>query len=436
MEKCDVIVLGAGPYGLSSAAHLQQVKGLEVRVFGKVMSFWSCHMPKGMVLRSPRVASNLSDPDSALTVDAFQSAVGRRIGAVPPPAVTTDWSRLNMSQRLPVEDFIDYGHWFARQARLSVDSRTVERIDADPAGYHLILNDGETVVTRRVVVAGGIKFFARKPEVFAGLPKTLVSHTSEVADLGQFRGKEILIVGGGQSALETAAICHESGVQVSVAVREPQVRWFGRRPWMHKGTLGGLLYGPSDVGPALVSQLAERPNLFRLFPRSTQDRWGVRCICPGASSWVKERVNHVPILTGRVVERAHSQGERLRVRFNDGSERVVDHVLLGTGYQVNIAGYPFLSASLLERIARVNGFPCLDRGFESSAPGLYFVGAAAAWSFGPLMRFVAGAKFASQRVAHRIRQHKPRSVAQEAVPTLAAPAASFMGGEASREERT
>jgi hypothetical protein len=128
---------------------------------------------------------------------------------------------------------------------------------------------------------------------------------------------------------------------------------------MHTGLLGWMLYGPSDVGPAFVSQLTERPHLFRRLPRSTQDRWGVRSICPGASAWVKERLDDVPILSGRVVERAYTQGERLCVRLSDGSARVVDRVLFGTGYQVNIAEYPFLSPSVLERVQRVNGFPWL-----------------------------------------------------------------------------
>jgi hypothetical protein len=397
-----------------------------MRIFGEVMSFWSHHMPKGMVLRSPREASHLSDPDSAFSVHAFANAVGRRVRAVPPPVVTGDFARKTMSQRVPVEDFVDYGHWFARQAGLSVDSRTIERIDLDPAGYRLTFDRGEGLVARRVVVAGGIKPFARKPKIFDGLPGTLVSHTAEETNLRQFRDQEVLIVGGGQSALESAALCHEAGARVTVVVREPQVSWFGQRPWMHKGVLGWMLYGPSDVGPALVSQLAERPHLFRRLPRSLQDSWGVRCVCPGGAPWVKERLGGgVPIYTGLFVERAYTRGERLCVRLNDGSERVVDRVLLGTGYQVNIAEYPFLSASVLERIERVNGFPRLDEGFESSAPGLHFVGAPAAWSFGPLMRFVAGARFASQRVAERVRERKLQPSAQQTKSALPAPAGAF-----------
>ena len=80
MASCDVAVIGAGPYGLSAAAHLRTVKGLEVRLFGEPMSFWDRHMPAGMLLRSPWEASHISDPDGAFTLDAYRSPRLRRSG--------------------------------------------------------------------------------------------------------------------------------------------------------------------------------------------------------------------------------------------------------------------------------------------------------------------------------------------------------------------
>src|SRR5213079_230240 len=58
MSACDVAIVGAGPYGLSAAAHLRAANGLDVRVFGEPMSFWERHMPKGMLLRSPLEGSH------------------------------------------------------------------------------------------------------------------------------------------------------------------------------------------------------------------------------------------------------------------------------------------------------------------------------------------------------------------------------------------
>lgn len=153
----------------------------------------------------------------------------------------------------------------------------------------------------------------------------------------------------------------------------------------------------------------QRPDLYRRLPRTLQDKWAPRSIRPAASSWVMARASNVPIHTSRFVVRARVEGEKVRVRSNDGCERVFDHILLGTGYQVDIARYPFLSSRVLGKIERVAGFPVLDKGFETTLPGLHFVGATAAWSFGPLMRFVAGAEFASPAVAGRILAIKERA---------------------------
>src|SRR5580693_9309834 len=75
VPDAEVAVIGAGPYGLSVATHLKAA-GVDVRIFGKHMEFWADKMPAGMLLRSPRVASNLSDPSAAHTLYAFESANG------------------------------------------------------------------------------------------------------------------------------------------------------------------------------------------------------------------------------------------------------------------------------------------------------------------------------------------------------------------------
>jgi hypothetical protein len=90
------------------------------------------------------------------------------------------------------------------------------------------------------------------------------------------------------------------------------------------------------------------------------------------------------------------------VQLDGGDERIVDHVLLGTGYKVDITRYHFLARQTLESVQCVNGFPRLDTNFESSVPGLYFLGAPAAWSYGPLLQFVAGANFAARTMARHI----------------------------------
>lgn len=402
-------IIGAGPYGLSVAAHLRQSKLMDLRVVGEPMSFWQRHMPAGMFLRSPRVASQLSDPLRQLTLDAYEKAKGSRFTVKVPRTVTEGFIAREMAKRVPLEDFVKYGHWFLQRADLPIDSRAVSYVEPAWGGFRMVFEDGDSLEATRVVVAAGIAPFARIPKPFLGLPSSLVSHTSCHSDLKEFRDKEILVIGGGQSALESAALLDEAGACVEVLVREPNMRWLGmKHRWMHGKLAAWMFYGPADVGPPGISLVVQRPNLYRRLPRAVQDRWGIRAICPAASCWVKARTANVVIHTGCFAVAARSEGERVWVQWNNGSQRFFDHVLLGTGYRVNIERYPFLSAQVLKRIERFDGFPALDKGFETSLPGMHFLGAPAAWSFGPLMRFVAGTEFAAAAVARRILQVKER----------------------------
>jgi NADPH-dependent 2,4-dienoyl-CoA reductase/sulfur reductase-like enzyme len=382
--ETDVVIVGAGPYGLATAAFLRG-RGIEPHVFGDPMSFWSA-MPVGMLLRSPYVACSIGDPDGSLSLDVYARANGGR-----------------PQEPVPLETFHAYGCWFQEQVAPDVDRRHVERIDR--AGDRFRVAAGDDVLrTRTVVVAAGIAQFAHRPEVFGGLPPELVSHTADHRDLGRFGGRHLLVVGGGQSALESAALLHEAGAQVELAVREPVVHWLTRR-WQHRlGPITRLLYAPPDVGPALVSQLVARPRAYRLLPRQTQERLGVRSLRPAGAAWLVNRLRDVPIHAGRAVTAAEAVDGRARVTFADGTSVTVDHVLLGTGYRVDLARYRFISDEILDALRLADGYPVLSEGFESSVRGLYFVGAPAAWSFGPLMRFVAGSGFAARSVAASIAQ--------------------------------
>ena len=386
MAKCDVAIVGAGPYGLSAAAHLRAANGLDVRVFGEPMSFWERHMPKGMLLRSPLAGSHLSDPSRSLTLQAYQKTSGNQITAP-----------------LPLYRFTDYGRWFQSQAVPDLDSRKVDRVEKNGAGFRLTLEDGETWKARRVIIAAGIMPFAWQPPEFKHLPFTLASHACAHCELSRFAGKKVAVIGAGQSALESAALLREMGAEVEVFVRAPFVRWLWRQKWFHTfKPVARLLYAPPDVGQAGLSHIVARPNLFRRLPRPVQDRWGKRAIRAAGAAWLNPRCAPIRIKTSTSVISASPRGERLSLRLSDNTERFVDHMLLATGYRVDISRYPFLTGQILESIRRINGYPQLDSGFQTSMPGLHFLGAPAAWSFGPLMRFVAGAEFASRAVTRGI----------------------------------
>jgi exosortase len=390
MMTCDVTILGAGPYGLSAAAHLRTISGLEVRVFGEPMSFWERNMPVGMFLRSNWTATQIADPNRSLTLEAYQMASGN-----------------HLFHPVPLNRFVQYGKWYQREAVPDLDQRKIVRIESDPKGFRVILADGSLVVSRRVVIAAGIGSFAWRPREFECLPPSLSSHTSEHRNLPDFAGKQVLVIGGGQSALESAALLQEAGAEVEVVARSRQIHWL--QGWTSKTLhhrlgkfVNQLLYAPTDVGPAGISQLMARPDLLRRLPRRLRDMLWKRSVRPAGARWLVKRLQNVPIQLGRTVASAIPVGDKVRVRMDDGSERTVHHVLLGTGYRIDISKYEFLAPELAQWIRRVNGYPLLQKGLETSVQGLHILGAPAAWSFGPLMQFVSGTHYASRSLTRYI----------------------------------
>lgn len=382
----QITIIGAGPYGLSAAAYLRAA-GREVRVFGQPMSFWQDQMPRGMCLRSSWSASHIADPEKKLTLDAFCRE-----------------KNIQFSKPIPLEAFVGYGQWFQSQAVPDLDRRSVRLVESDERGFRITLADGETFVSRRVVVATGIQSFQARPPEFARIPAALVSHSGEHNDLEKFRGKSVAVVGAGQSALEYAALLREVGAGVEVICRRQSLRWVGLHPQLHHlGLASKMLYSPRDVGPAGISRLVAAPHVFKMLPRWIQNRTAYRAIRPAVAGWLKSRIADIPISFGLQITAAEVSGDRLRVNLSDGTERLVDHVLLATGYRVNIARYDFLAPSLMRNLKVIQGYPILKRGLESSVAGLHILGKPAAYSFGPIVGFVSGTEFASTELLRVVR---------------------------------
>jgi cation diffusion facilitator CzcD-associated flavoprotein CzcO len=386
-QSCDVAILGAGPYGLSTAAHLKSVQGLDVRVFGTPMSFWSEQMPSGMLLRSAYSASHLSAPEGVLSLEAYESSRGA-----------------TLDRPIRLNDFIEYGLWFQRHASPEVDHRKIVCIEQIEGGFKLLLEDEMEFRARRVVVAGGIGPFSHVPSQFRQLPQELMIHASQLRNPALFSGKTVAVVGGGQSALESAALLHENGAAVEVFVREEKIHFLGWSRRVHKlGFIAKIVYAPTDVGPPGISRLVAAPRLYRrLLPRPLQNVLRDFCRRPAGAYWLRTRLQSILIKTGCVIASAVAAGGRVRLQLDDGTEHIVDRLVLGTGYRVDISRYSFLSRNLVTAIQKAGGYPVLNFNLEASVPGLYFVGAPSAWSYGPLMFFVAGADFAARAVTRHI----------------------------------
>jgi cation diffusion facilitator CzcD-associated flavoprotein CzcO len=385
VARCDVAVIGAGPYGLAAAAHLRAA-GLATRVFGHTMGFWRRNMPKGMKLRH---ASSLSHPDDSFSLETF--------ARVDPAAAI---------RPLPIETFIAYCQWFQQHAVPDVDRRKVTRVAPAADGFALRLEGGEVIEAGRVVVALGLKNQDFRPAPFIGLPERLVSHSCEHADLSHFRGRRVAVIGRGQSACESAVLLHEAGAGVDLLARG-SIHWIGAEtPDEDRGGLKWRVYNlinPRFVaGPFPLNWLVVMPGLLRGLPPALRERVAARCLRPAGTAWLRPRWGDVRLTAGCTVRDAEPAGAGVSLKLDTGATLEVDHVLLATGYWIDISKYRMLAPELLHRIDCVEGSPVLSAGFESSVPGLHFIGSSAVLSFGPLMRFVAGTSYAGPALARAI----------------------------------
>jgi cation diffusion facilitator CzcD-associated flavoprotein CzcO len=399
MAECvDVAVVGAGPYGLSLAAHLRET-GVDVRVYGRPMRLWRDAMPVGMFLKSQPFASNLSDPYGVATLQAFCEETGQRY--------------IPYGDPVSLERFTAYGAWFQRTQVPDVVPDLVEHLLPSGDGYELTLEGGERVRARRVVVATGVEHFAHTPPPLDELPPKLCTHSSAHRDLGVFRGMDVTVVGGGQSALETAALASEHGANVRVLVRQSRVAWNGEPLPDHRPLVSKVREPEAALGSGWPTWFySTRPAMFRRLPAHQRVRIARTALGPAGAHWLRPRIeDRIPVRTGYTLTGAAAEngGVRLTAQHRGGESQVhTQHVIAGTGYRPDVTRLRFLDRSITSRLQTLGGGPAVGADFQSSVPGLYFVGPAVASTFGPVMRFVHGCDFAARRVSRRLALTAPR----------------------------
>jgi cation diffusion facilitator CzcD-associated flavoprotein CzcO len=389
----DTAIVGAGPYALSLAAYLRH-RGLDFRIFGRPMQFWRRHMPKGMMLKSDGFASSLSAPQPASSLGDYCDAHGHAYHDTHLP--------------VPLSVFTDYALDFQRRFVPSLEESHVQQIEGVADGYRLRTDHGEVLTARRVAVAVGIGHFPLIPEPLACLPADLVSHSSAHHDLETFGGRDVTVVGGGASAVGLAVLLSEAGATVRLVAREPQLK-FSSPPPSTPPTLWRRIRRPrSGIGPGWKSRvMTDAPQLFRRLPDAVRVGVVGRYLGPSSAWHLRDKcLERVELNLGATVVEARPCRSRIRLRLDrgDASESwiVTDHVIAATGYRPDLGRLPFLAGPLTGRLRQVANTPRLSPDFESSAPGLFFLGPIAANSFGPVMRFAYGADYAARRLSARL----------------------------------
>ena len=390
----DVAIIGAGPYGLSIAAHLR-ASGVAFRIFGEPMMNWRMKMPKGMHLKSDGFASSLYDPEDKMPLRAYCAEKGigyQDIGL--PVALDTFWT---------------YGMAFQKQMVPSLDTRYVAKLVQNEGGFRLTLADGEVVDAQRVIVATGISCFEWLPPELASLPKTHCSHSADNQDLSIFAGKKVLVIGRGASSTDVAAILLDHGAKVEIVSREPVIFHDPPGP---KSLWWRMRHPNFGLGPNFKSAVYTLfPKLFRHLPLRLRQRIVRRHLGPAAVWYIRDKmVGTVPMRSGYSLQGAEVRGANICVKFRKSDstsmEVQADHVIAGTGYQVDLQRLSFLDNSLRSKIALAGTSPVLTGNFESSVPGLYFVGLASAQTFGPLTRFAVGARFTAPSIAAHLSRRR------------------------------
>ena len=242
--------------------------GIDHVVLGQPMSFWKRHMPAGMVLRSG--CEWHLDPTGRHTFERFLETRGQTPSDVEP---------------LSLDFYLEYAEWFQKVNDIHTLPLRVTRLDERDDRFVAELEDGTVLTAKRVLLALGFRSFAHIPDELAALlPAELSSHTCDCAAPGRFAGQRVLIVGGRQSAFESAALLAEAGARAVHVCHRHETPAFVASDW-------------SWVDP-LLQRIGNEPGWYRGLSNSEREALNARFWAEGRlklEPWLGPRLRHEAI---------------------------------------------------------------------------------------------------------------------------------------------
>jgi thioredoxin reductase len=393
VSAVQTAIVGAGPYGLSIAAYLRAA-GVSYRLLGQAMHSWAHCMPSGMMLRSEPFASSLWDPRRRYTYARFcdeRDLPYEPIGLPP-----------------TLQRFLEYTTWFQKHAVGDVPGDMVRHIRRHAQGFALTLADGSDLFARKVVLATGQMAFRRVPDELARVQGPHLVHSALMDEPATYADQDVIVVGRGQSALQWSALLHEAGARVRVLTRGDKLKWNGG-PKPNRGLIDKIRQPYSGLGPGWKDiAIAELPQVYRaMFPAHKRHSHVSDSFGPSGAWWLRSRVeNRIPTLFNSALVGARLADDKVAITVRqDGREQELqaDRVIAATGFKIDLDRIDYLDPTLSASIEREGRAPRLDRHYQTSVPGLHIVGAASAPTFGPVMRFMFGAKHAAPTLARSLR---------------------------------
>jgi thioredoxin reductase len=344
-----------------------------------------------MRLKSEGFASNLSDPHGEFTLEVYCREQGIEYADIGLPVA--------------LETFIAYGREFQRRFVPQLEQVEVTALSQNSTGFELTTATGEIVHSRQVVVATGIGNFTHLPPLLKDLPTSIVSHSTQHADVGAFKGGKVVVLGAGASALDIAALLKQAGADVELVARSESLK-FHDPPREPRPLVERVTEPRSGLGTGWRSRLScDLPLVFHALPEELRIRVVASHLGPAPCWFVRDAVDKMPMHLGTTLVGAEPKGSGIRLELSQrGTTKSIDadHVIAATGFKVALSRLGFVHESLRSRIRTAADSPILGRRFDSSVPGLYFVGIAAANSFGPLLRFAFGAEYAAKRLGRHL----------------------------------